>query len=187
MTAPRPALPACLSSQSMQAILDSFSPAGPMHATLTSQPWRLFRASAVCLVSFPQRSSASFTSTVSLSMNMYEGFSAFPTISSASYPACFSSGPMEPPMMLSASVPVAGDFAANATLPPVPTGNPSNRPPAIASTFLGSNASTPLGTPWYTSSTQNPWPPRYLRTYFSSKVLTWGFSSVRSTLRILPV
>ena len=89
MTAPRPVRPAArplsLITAAMRVI---FSPAGPMQATLVCRgPWRSRRASSVARVSLPQRSEASRSSALPLSMSRYTGFGEMPVKNTASKPA----------------------------------------------------------------------------------------------------
>src|SRR3990170_3632491 len=143
MTAPTPEREAdqCR-SLTIEAILESFSPAGPMQAIEVSPAFHLscirtLIRSSVCDVLRPHRCPAETSSTFPLLISRYTGASALPSRTRMSYTACFSSVPKNPPAEDKPLPPASGALQAAMSLQPVIAPEPVRGPVANTSLFSG--------------------------------------------------
>ena len=166
ITAPTPVLPAALAlSLIIAANLTSFSPAGPMQATLALlSPNSSNNMSVVSCVSLPHRCVASFIWTSLSLIEMYTGLSAFPSIINRLHPAFLNSAPKNPPELLDAIVPVSGPFVTTMYLPAVGTAVPVNRPFAKINLFSSLSGSIVGSISSNSILLANPLPPKYFLT-----------------------
>jgi len=115
------------------------------------------------------------------------GFSAFPVIMMASYPARLSSAPKVPCAMASPIAKVSGDFATKACpFPPVGNMVPEIGPSAKTSGFSGVSGSR-FGLELSSHRRMpRPIPPMYFLAYSVVSFSVWVFPVVKSTWRMRP-